>query len=37
MVLEGSHDRITRELGWEPEIKFEKTLRDLFEFWLAMV
>ena len=37
MVLEGSHDKITRDLGWEPKINFEKTLRDLFEFWLERV
>jgi len=37
MVLEGSHRKITESLGWRPEIPFEKTLRDLYEFWLARV
>jgi GDP-4-dehydro-6-deoxy-D-mannose reductase len=34
MVLEGSHDRITNELGWKPVIPFKTTMKDLYEFWL---
>jgi len=37
MVLEGSHDRITNELGWKPQIPFEKTMKDLYEYWLERV
>jgi len=37
MVLEGSYEKIKREIGWEPTIPFEKTLNDLYEFWLERV
>ena len=37
MVLEGSHDKITKELGWQPSIPFQQTLKDLYEFWLERV
>jgi len=37
MVLEGSHEKITKEVGWEPTIPFEQTLQDLYEFWLDRV
>src|SRR5947209_6445826 len=32
-VLVGDASRLTRELGWRPEIPFEQTLRDLLEYW----
>jgi GDP-4-dehydro-6-deoxy-D-mannose reductase len=37
MVLEGSYEKIRDELGWEPKIPFEQTLKDLYEFWLERV
>jgi GDP-4-dehydro-6-deoxy-D-mannose reductase len=37
MVLEGSSERIKKALGWQPEIPFEKTMKDLYEFWLERV
>ena len=32
-VLRGSHDRLTRTTGWEPEIPISQTLTDLLEDW----
>lgn len=29
----GSHDKITKETGWQPEIPLEKTLRDLLDWY----
>ena len=26
-------DKFTKETGWKPEIKFEKTLEDLLNYW----
>jgi nucleoside-diphosphate-sugar epimerase len=37
MVLEGSFDKIKKSLGWQPSIPFEKTMRDLYEYWLERV
>lgn len=28
-VVVGSHDKLTKELGWQPEISWEQTLRDM--------
>ena len=36
-VLRGSHDRLTRATGWEPEIPISQTLTDLLEDWRARV
>jgi GDP-4-dehydro-6-deoxy-D-mannose reductase len=36
-ILQGSHDKITRETGWMPEIPMEKTIRDLMDFWRERV
>ena len=33
MVLEGDPSKIRRCLGWEVEIPFEHTLRDLLAYW----
>jgi len=33
----GDHKKITLETGWNPEIPFEKTLRDTFEYWRSQV
>jgi GDP-4-dehydro-6-deoxy-D-mannose reductase len=32
MIL-GSHDRLTRDTGWQPEIRIEETLADLLDHW----
>lgn len=31
----GSHERLTRDTGWRPEIPIEQTLADLLDFWRA--
>jgi GDP-4-dehydro-6-deoxy-D-mannose reductase len=31
--LEGSNDKFRADTGWNPEIPFERTLRDLLDFW----
>jgi GDP-4-dehydro-6-deoxy-D-mannose reductase len=37
MVLEGSYEKLRNELGWKPAIPFEKTMKDLYEYWLERV
>jgi GDP-4-dehydro-6-deoxy-D-mannose reductase len=37
MVLEGSAEKIKKEVGWAPSIPFEQTMKDLFEYWLERV
>jgi GDP-4-dehydro-6-deoxy-D-mannose reductase len=32
-VLLGSAERFHRDTGWEPQIPFEQTLRDLLDYW----
>jgi GDP-4-dehydro-6-deoxy-D-mannose reductase len=32
-LLEGDNSAFVGDTGWQPEIPFEQTLRDLFEFW----
>ncbi len=29
----GSYEKLNKETGWKPGIKFEKTLEDIFEYW----
>jgi len=29
----GSYQKIQRDLGWQPGIKFEKSLRSMYEYW----
>ena len=36
-ILQGSHDKFTRETGWLPEIPIEKTLKDLMDYWRERV
>jgi GDP-4-dehydro-6-deoxy-D-mannose reductase len=31
----GTHERLTRDTGWRPEIAIERTLADLLDFWRA--
>jgi GDP-4-dehydro-6-deoxy-D-mannose reductase len=33
----GSHQKITEELGWEPRISIEETLKETFEYWMGFV
>jgi GDP-4-dehydro-6-deoxy-D-mannose reductase len=35
-LLIGSPEKFKTATGWEPEIPFEKTLRDLMDYWRAM-
>lgn len=37
MVLRGSAEKFKKATGWSPEIPFEKTLRDLLDFWRERV
>jgi GDP-4-dehydro-6-deoxy-D-mannose reductase len=32
-VILGSHDRLTTDTGWTPQIPIEQTLADLLEYW----
>lgn len=32
-VLSASHAKLTEATGWQPEISFEKTLRDILDYW----
>jgi GDP-4-dehydro-6-deoxy-D-mannose reductase len=32
-VIAGSHERLTRDTGWEPQIPIEQTLSDLLDHW----
>ena len=32
-ILLGDHSKFTSATGWEPTIPFEKTLRDILEYW----
>jgi GDP-4-dehydro-6-deoxy-D-mannose reductase len=34
-ALVGSHERLTRATGWEPEIPLARTLADLLDWWRA--
>ncbi len=34
-VLVGDRTKFTRATGWEPTIPFERTLRDMLDFWRA--
>lgn len=33
-VLYGSYDKLNRDTGWQPYITFEKTIQDLYSYWL---
>ncbi|MEM8962179.1 MAG: GDP-mannose 4,6-dehydratase, partial [Acidobacteriota bacterium] len=36
-VLLGDASKFRADTGWEPEIPFDKTLRDTFDYWLERV
>jgi GDP-4-dehydro-6-deoxy-D-mannose reductase len=33
MEIRGSHDKLTSATGWEPEIPFERSIRDTLDWW----
>ena len=33
-VQVGSYEKLHQQTGWEPSIPLEKTLRDLYDYWL---
>lgn len=33
----GSYEKIKRELGWQPEISLDQSLKEIFEYWKAKV
>jgi GDP-4-dehydro-6-deoxy-D-mannose reductase len=35
MDIRGSHDRLTRATGWEPEVALDQTLADTLDWWRA--
>jgi GDP-4-dehydro-6-deoxy-D-mannose reductase len=37
MEIRGSHDKLTRATGWQPEIQLERTLRDTLDWWREQV
>ncbi|RJR29533.1 NAD-dependent epimerase/dehydratase family protein, partial [Candidatus Microgenomates bacterium] len=36
-VLIGDNSKFTKKTGWQPEIKFEKTMEDLLNYWREKV
>lgn len=36
-IVLGSHERLTRDTGWQPRIPIDQTLSDLLEFWRAAI
>ena len=36
-VLLGNASRIQRAVGWQPELPFEQTLRDVLDYWRRRV
>ena len=36
-ILLGSYEKFNKKTGWKPEIPFDKTLKDLLEYWRARV
>ena len=36
-ILEGDCSKVREKVGWKPEIPFEKTLRDLLDYWRERV
>jgi GDP-4-dehydro-6-deoxy-D-mannose reductase len=37
MEIRGSHEKLTKETGWQPEIELADTLRDTLEWWRERV
>lgn len=36
-ILLGSYEKFHRQTGWQPEIPFEQTLRDLLDYWRGRI
>lgn len=36
-ILFGSPEKLTQRVGWRPELPFEQTMRDLYEWWKARI
>ena len=36
-VLVGSHDRLTSETGWQPQIPLTQTVDDLLAYWRGRI
>ena len=36
-ILLGSYEKFQRQTGWQPEIHFEQTIRDLLDYWRERV
>ena len=36
-ILQGDYSKFKKKTGWKPEIPFEKTMRDLLDFWRSNV
>ena len=35
-IIVGSHEKITRDIGWKPEISLETTLRDMIDYYKGL-
>jgi GDP-4-dehydro-6-deoxy-D-mannose reductase len=33
LIMKGSYEKLHKQTGWKPEIPFEKTLKDLMNYW----
>ena len=36
-VLIGDNSKFRKQTGWKPEIPFEKTLKDLLDYWRNII
>jgi GDP-4-dehydro-6-deoxy-D-mannose reductase len=37
MILWGDNSKFVKQTGWKPEIPFEKTMKDLLDYWRERV
>jgi GDP-4-dehydro-6-deoxy-D-mannose reductase len=35
--IQGSHDKLTRVTGWQPQIPLDQTLHDMLDWWRAKI
>jgi nucleoside-diphosphate-sugar epimerase len=35
MDIHGSHDKLTHATGWEPVVPFERSIKDMLDWWRA--
>jgi GDP-4-dehydro-6-deoxy-D-mannose reductase len=33
----GDHSKITRDTGWKPEVPIEKTVDNLYHYWIGIL